>query len=168
MRRNRILYTLLSLGAIGAFFGHAMWAVRGKETFVTLFTGTFDHVLGVEVSAATGTSWVKGIGWFDVAVSVVLVAMLVGNILAKGRLYTFAYSRVALVVYGWAALWGFLTAGSRVTAAGVFYPEVWDVVERAPNFMLPAALIYLVVQHRMDHTHTGTSVPAESRLRQHS
>jgi hypothetical protein len=152
MRRNRFVYTLMSIGLIGAFFGHGMWAVGKKDAFVELFTGSFDNVLGVTVSTSTATAWVQAIGWFDISLTVVLVAMLVGNIRAKGALYRLAYSRAALVVYGWGALWGFVTAASRVTAVGQFYPEVWDVVERAPNFMLPAALVYLVYQHRLDHS----------------
>jgi hypothetical protein len=170
MKRTRFLYTLLSIGALGAFFGHGMWAIDGKDSFVKLFTGSFDHVLGVTVGTDTATNWVQAIGWFDIAVSCVIVAMLIGNIQAKGRLYAFAYSKVALVIYAWAALWGFATAASRVTAVGELMPELWDVVERAPNFMLPAALIYLVYQHRLDHTESDTTAepitsasPATSR-----
>jgi hypothetical protein len=160
MKRNRILYALLSIGAIGTFFGHGMWAIDGKESFVTLFSGSFDHVLGVDVATGTATNWVKGIGWFDLTVSVVLTLMLVGVLLGRGALYRFAYSPIALVIYGWAAFWGFTTAASRVTAVGVFYPEVWDVVERAPNFMLPVALIWLIYQHRLDHRPTTTTAAA--------
>lgn len=160
MKRNRFIYTLLALGAIGAFFGHAMWAVTGKDTFIKLFTGSFNHVLGVTVSNGTATNWVKGIGWFDVAISIVITVMLIGNVLAKGRLYQLAYSRFALVIYSWAAFWGFVTAASRVTAVGDFTPEIWDVVERAPNFMLPAALVYLVYQHRLDHRATRFTISA--------
>jgi hypothetical protein len=152
MKRNRVVYALLSVGLIGAFFGHGMWAVDGKDSFVELFSGTFDNVFGVTVSTSAATSWVQAIGWFDIAITVVLVAMLIGNLRARGALYEFAYSKAALVIYAWGAVWGFLTAGARVTAAGEFYPEVWDVVERAPNFLLPAALIYLVYQHRLDHS----------------
>src|SRR5215207_8077710 len=130
MKRNRILYSLLSIGAIGAFFGHGMWAVDGKESFVTLFTGSFDNVLGITISDGTGTSWVKGIGWFDVTVATVMVLMLIGVLLGRGGLYRLAYSRAALVIDAWAALWGFATAASRVTAVGQFSPEIWDVVER--------------------------------------
>jgi hypothetical protein len=152
MRRNRNIYTLLLLGAIGTFFGHGMWAIDAKETFVALFTGTFDNVFGVVVSTDTAADWVQAIGWFDIAITAVLTVMLIGNLQAKGALYEFAYSRVAMVIFAWAALWGFLTAASRVTAVGDFYPEVWDLVERAPNFMLPAALLYLAYQHRLDHS----------------
>lgn len=160
MKRNRILYSLLSIGVIGAFFGHGMWAIDGKDSFVKLFTGSFDHVLGVDVATGTATNWVKGIGWFDLIVAAVMTLMLIGVILGRGVLYRLAYSPVALVIYGWGALWGFATAASRVTAVGDFYPEVWDVVERAPNFMLPAALIWLVYQHRLDHRPTTTTAEA--------
>jgi hypothetical protein len=166
MKRNRILYALLSVGAIGAFFGHGMWAIDGKKSFVALFTGTFDHVFGVNVATDTATNWVKGIGWFDLAVAVVMTVMLVGAILGRGALYRLAYSPIAVVIYAWGALWGFATAASRVTAVGEFYPEVWDVVERAPNFMLPAALIWLVYQHRLDHRPTTTTAQAVETPRQ--
>lgn len=152
MRRNRNLYTLLSLGAIGTFFGHGMWAIDAKDTFVALFTGTFDNVFAVTVSTDTAEAWVRAIGWLDIAIAAVLTVMLIGNLRAKGALYEFAYSPVSLAIFTWGALWGFLTAASRVTAIGDFYPAVWDLVERAPNFMLPAALLYLVVQHRLDHS----------------
>ncbi|HEU4422286.1 MAG TPA: hypothetical protein VFR67_07055 [Pilimelia sp.] len=166
MKRNRVVYTLLAIGAIGAFFGHGMWAIDGKDTFVKLFSGSFDHVLGVTIATDTATNWVRGIGWFDIAVAAVMTVMLIGNIRAKGRLYEFAYSRVALVVYSWGVVWGFATAASRVTAVGEFMPEIWDVVERAPNFMLPAALVYLVYQHRLDHTHSETTAGAAAGVRE--
>ncbi|MEI8411771.1 MULTISPECIES: hypothetical protein [unclassified Kribbella] len=158
MKRDKVLYSLLSVGAIGAFLGHGMWAIDGKESFVKLFSGSFDHVLGVTVSTGTATNWVKGIGWFDLAVSAVMLAMLIGAIQGQGALYRLAYSPVAIAIYAWGALWGFATAASRVTAVGDFYPEVWDVVERAPNFMLTAALIYLVYQHRLDHRPTAATI----------
>lgn len=160
MKRNRILYTLLSVGAIGTFFGHGMWAIDGKESFVELFTGSFEHVLGVNVATDTATNWVKAIGWLDITLSLVMLLMLIGNIQAKGVLYRLAYSPIAYAVYGWGVLWGFATAASRVTAAGVFMPEIWDLVERAPNFMLPAALVYLVYCHRLDYTHNTTTTEA--------
>jgi len=149
----------LSIGAIGAFIGHGMWAVDGKDSFVKLFTGSFDHVLGITVDTTTATSWVKGIGWF-LTVGAVMVLMLIGVIRGNGWLYRLAYSPVTLAIYAWGALWGFATAGSRVTAVGQFYPDVWEVVERAPNFVIPAALIYLAYQHRLDHRPTKATVEA--------
>jgi len=158
MRRNRVIYTLLSIGLIGGFFGHGMFAATlENDKFPTLLSGSLDNVLGVTVSQSTAETWVQIIGFADIAVVAILIAMLVGNIQAKGALYEFAYSKVALVIYAWGAIWGFVTAASRVTAAGELYPEIWDVVERAPNFMLPAALFYLAYQHRLDHTVVSTT-----------
>jgi hypothetical protein len=151
MKRNRTLYTVLSIGAIGAFFGHAAWAVMAKDTFVKLLTGSLDNVLGVTLSTGTAESVVRTIGFFDITVGVVLVALLIGNITRRGILYKLAYSNFAIALYSWAAIWGFATAASRVTAAGVVFPASWDLVERAPNFMLPAALILLVHYYRSDH-----------------
>jgi len=161
-REHKMLYGLLGIGAIATFFGHGMWAVRGKDTFVTLFTGSVDNVLGITVSARTGETWVKAIGWFDVAVSVALAALVIGAIAERGTLYRLAYSPVAILLFGWAAVWGFATAFSRMTAPGEFYPEVWDWVERAPNFMLPVALIYVVWRHRT--IDVPTHMAAESTL----
>lgn len=138
MRRNRMIYTLLSLGVIGAFLGHGM-------------------------SAVTGRDGVQAIGVLDLLVAGLLALMLAGNVMATGRLYTFAYSRFALVLYAWGALWGFMSAASRVTAVGELYPEVWDVVERAPSFLLPTAMVYLVFQHRQDHTRASTSIPVDTQ-----
>jgi hypothetical protein len=153
MRRNRVTYTLLSIGLIGAFLGHGMFAATlTNDKFPTLLSGTFDNLFGVTMSQATAEGWVRGIGFVDLAIVAVLVVMMIGNITAKGSLYEFAYSRFALILLAWGVLWGFLTAASRVTAAGQFWPEVWDVVERTPNFMLPAAMVYLVYQHRLDHS----------------
>lgn len=153
MRRNRVIYTLLSIGVIGGFLGHGMFAATlTNEKFPTLLSGSLDNVLGMTISQQTAESWVQVIGFTDLVIVAVFTLMLIGNIVAKGRLYEFAYSRTGLVLYGWAALWGFVTAASRVTAAGQIYPEIWDVVERAPNFMLPAAMIYLVHRHRLDQS----------------
>ncbi len=154
MKRNRLLYTILSIGSIGAFLGHAAWAVMAKDGFVKLLTGSMDHVLGVTLSTGTAETVVRSIGYFDIAIGVVLVGLLIGNITQRGVLYKLAYSNVAIALYSWAAIWGFVTAASRITAVGVLFPEFWDLVERAPNFMVPAALVLLVRHYRSDHRPT--------------
>jgi len=152
MKRNRVLYSLLSIGVIGAFFGHGMFAATlTNDKFLTLFSGSFDNVLGVTVSESTTETWVRIIGFADLGVVSALVVMLAGVLLGRGALYRLAYSPFALALYSWGAFWGFVTAVARVTGAGQFYPEIWDIVERTPNFMLPAAVVYLIYQHRQDH-----------------
>lgn len=44
-------------------------------------------------------------------------------------------------------IWGFLTALSRFTAT-LNGADVWDVVERGPNYLLPAALVYGIYKIR--------------------
>jgi hypothetical protein len=158
MRRNRVIYTLLSIGLIGGFLGHGMFAATlTNDKFPTLLSGTFDNLFGVTMSQGTAEAWVRGIGFVDLGIVAVLALMLIGNVIAKGALYEFAYSKFAIVLLAWGVVWGFLTAGSRVTAAGQLWPEMWDVVERTPNFLLPAAMAYLVYQHRLDHSTTVNS-----------
>ncbi|HEV8681513.1 MAG TPA: hypothetical protein VGS09_01885 [Actinomycetota bacterium] len=58
-----------------------------------------------------------------------------------------------------------MTAASRVTAAGTFYPEVWDVVERGANFLLPAAMLYLtLVLRRPAQLLEHEEFPAQEQL----
>ena len=52
-------------------------------------------------------------------------------------------------LFAWAAIWGFLTALSRFTAV-LNGAQVWDVVERGPNYMAPAGLVYLIYRIRKD------------------
>ncbi|MER6592162.1 hypothetical protein ABT214_09965 [Micromonospora purpureochromogenes] len=154
MPRERVVYALLAAGGVGTFLGHGVWAILGQHSFVELITGSFDHLLGVTVRERTATTWLDAIGALDLAVAALMLLMLIGAILGTGPLYRFAHGRTALVVWTWAALWGLVTAVSRVTAAGEVIPELWDVVERAPNVMLPAAVAYLVHHHRRAGTAT--------------
>jgi hypothetical protein len=163
----RRVYILLSLGAITAFFGHAMWAVRGKESFVELVTGSFDNALGISVGTSSAESIVRTIGWIDVGISIALALALVGFIARRGALYRFAASPVVIGLYAWGAIWGFTTAASRMTGAGLFYPEIWDLVERGPNFVLPAALVLMSVElrHRQQNEVSArTQVTPSGRL----
>ncbi|MEV4479384.1 hypothetical protein [Micromonospora coxensis] len=148
MGRERVVYALLVVGGIGAFLGHGVLALSGEPSFVKLITGSFDQVLHVTVSKETAAAWLDVIGAVDLTIAALMLLMLIGDLRGAGGLYRFAYGRTALVVYSWAALWGLVTAGSRVTAVGELFPELWDVVERAPNVMLPATLAYLVYRRR--------------------
>jgi hypothetical protein len=156
---RRTLYAILSIGLIGTFLGHGAWAIGGKDTFIELLTGSVDHVFGATMSADTGEAIVRVIGGVDLVLAAAMTLMLVGALRGAGALHRFAYSNAALAVYSWAILWGFATAAARMTSVGEFFPEVWDLVERAPNWMLPAALAYLVVTTRKAHPEAPLFVP---------
>jgi hypothetical protein len=148
----RRVYLLLGLAAIATFFGHGMWAVRGKDSFVELVTGSFDHVFGVTVGTGTATTIVNAIGGFDIFLSVLMGLALVGFMSREGALRRFALSPVMIAVWSWAILWGLATGASRMTGAGVWYPEVWDLVERGPNILVPAALLVMTLFLRRQET----------------
>jgi hypothetical protein len=147
-REHKTLYTILGIGAAMTFLGHGMRAVRGKDSFIGLFTGTMKNIFGVDIGTTAGETFVQVVGGVDLAITAAIVLLIVGALQERGTLYRAAYSKLAIGVFAWGAVWGFLTALSRVTAAEAFYPEVWDWIERAPNFMLPVALVYVIVRHR--------------------
>src|ERR671911_1264973 len=146
MRRSRsitILYSILGSGVALAFLGHGILGAKGQAKFVDLVTGTYDKVLGGSMSESTATTWVNVIGWLDIALAVVFVGLVIAAIAQKA----IAYSPLAIGLFAWAAAWGFLTALSRFTAV-LDGAEVWDVVERGPNYMLPAGIVYMIYRIR--------------------
>jgi hypothetical protein len=153
------LYSILSFGVIATFVGHGAFAVSGKDSFIELLTGSLDHVFGATMSVDTADTVVRFIGGADIALASVMTLMLVGVLLGRGRLHRFAYSNVAIGVYTWAVVWGFVTAFARMTAVGQIYPEFWDLVERGPNWMLPAGLVYLIMTTRKAHPEEPLFVP---------
>src|SRR5918994_2028542 len=148
MRRSRgttILYSILGSAVALAFLGHGILGAKGQESFVELVTGTYDKLLGGSMSVDTATTWVNIIGWLDIALAVIFAGLVVAAIAQKAL----AYSPVAMGLFAWAAIWGFLTALSRFTAV-LDGAEVWDVVERGPNYLAPAGLVYLLYRIRKD------------------
>jgi hypothetical protein len=141
----RRAYLVLILAAMTSFFGHAMWAVRGEGKFVDLVTGSFDHVLGVTVGNGTATTIVNAIGGWDIFLTTLMAVAFIGFFRNEGPLRRFALSPIMIGVWGWAILWGFATGAARMSGAGVWYPEVWDLVERGPNFLVPTALLIMTL-----------------------
>jgi uncharacterized membrane protein YuzA (DUF378 family) len=111
------------------------------------------------MSADAATTIVNVIG----AVDVVLAGVFLALVVAAWRNNAIAYSQLAMGLFGWAAVWGFLTALSRFTAV-MNGAEIWDVVERGANFMLPAALVYLIYKAREDRAAEGPPAPASEEL----
>ena len=126
-----------------------MWAVAEKNPkFVDLLTGSLQNVLGINVSEANAANWVQAIGVVDVTLAILLVAAIIGLFATNGGLKRLATSKLLVYIYAWGVFWGFVTAASRITAAGVFYPEIWDLVERGPNFLLPLVGLLVVLRLR--------------------
>jgi hypothetical protein len=142
MRRSRgttILYSFLGSAVALAFLGHGVLGAKGQASFVELVRGTYDKLLGGSMSEGTATTWVNVIGWLDIALAIVFIGLVIAAVTQKA----IAYSPIAIGLFAWAALWGFLTALSRFTAV-LDGAEVWDVIERGPNYLAPAGLVYMI------------------------
>jgi hypothetical protein len=164
MRQSRstvILYSLIGTAVALGFFGHGVLGAKGEEKFVDLVTGSYDKLLGGSMSTDTATSIVNVIGWIDIALAAAFVVLVIGAI----RREAFAFSPVAMGLFAWAATWGFVTALSRFTAV-LNGAEVWDVVERGPNYLAPAALVYLIYRARKVEAEPPPATVAPSELAQ--
>ena len=152
-RTTNILYAIAGSGVALAFFGHGVLGAKGLDKFVALVTGNYDTMLGGTMSTATATSLVNVIGWLDIVLAVVFAGLVIAALYGKA----IAYSPLAIWLFAWAALWGFLTALSRFTAT-LNGKDIWDVVERGPNYMLPVALAYGI--YKITTTKPTEKVPA--------
>ena len=102
----------LRIALFGEFLGHGVFAFRAAPNFQELMAGS----LGISTEAAAGILPVIGVIDFVVA-GLALVYPI----------------RVILI---YAALWGLLTGLSRPVSG----KEIWDFVERWPNWGIPFAL----------------------------
>ena len=148
-RTLKRVYLILAGAAFLMFFGHGAWAAfENAEKFRGLASDSLNNLFGTSTNLqdwAISTA-VRTAGWTDITLSLVIVVFAIGVCRGHGALARIAASRFAIAIFAWGAFYGFVNAvfhAGLVTAAGSFYPNVWDVVERGPNFLVPAALVYL-------------------------
>ena len=103
---------ILRIGIFGSFFGHGVFALGVKQSWLPYFTA-------VGMSESLGAILLPLIGIMDIIVA--LMAL-------------FYPLRVVLV---WATVWGFWTALLRPIAG----EPIWDFVERWANWAAPLALL---------------------------
>lgn len=144
----RKLAILTGIGMVGSYLGHGAFAAQGKDGFLKLLQGSFKNTFGVVVDPATADSVVRSIGWLDIGVSALYALAVIGLIFGSGALYRFAVSRVMVGLYSVGIVWGFLTAASRPASTSWVDWNIWDLVERAPNFVLPLIGVYLLLELR--------------------
>lgn len=105
---------ILRVGIFGTFLGHGVFALQGKQSWITLITS-------VGFSEATAASLLPMIGVLDITVAVLALLWPI---------------RIVLI---WAVLWGFSTALIRPIAG----EPIWDFVERTANWAAPLALLVI-------------------------
>ena len=146
---HRNLAAVAGFGMSLTFLGHGMWAAIEKTPkFADLLSSSLQNVFGITISEATATNWVQYIGVVDLVLAIIFAAATIGLFTSSGWLARLATSRLIVGLYAWGAFWGFLTALSRVTAADAWYPEIWDWVERGPNFTIPIIGLIMILQLR--------------------
>ena len=118
---------LLRWAIVATFVTHGVEAIRLNPAFVDLLIGSADNLLGLALSQSFTNILLYLIGAVDILMAVLLIC-------TRWRW-----------VAGYLAFWGFVTACSRITAAGLIgfasaYPET---LIRAANGGAPLALLIL-------------------------
>ena len=106
---------ILRIALCGEFLGHGIFAFRAVLHFQQLLTRS----LGITAETAAAVLPVIGVIDFVVA--------------------ALALAKPLRIVLLYAVLWGLLTGLARPAAGR----EVWDFVERWPNWGVPLALLYV-------------------------
>lgn len=115
MENAKRIEWVLRVAVAGEFFGHGMFALQGKQTWIEWIS----RLAGVE--SGTAATLLAIIGLSDVLVAFIVLF------------------RPVRIVTLWAALWGFWTALVRPIVG----EPVWDFVERWANWGAPLALLLL-------------------------
>ena len=114
MNNTKAVEWVLRIAVAGEFLGHGVFAIQGKESWISYFTS-------VGFSAEAGASLLPLIGWMDVILAVLVLVKPIN---------------IALL---WMTFWGFATALIRPIAG----EPIWDFVERFANIGAPLALLLL-------------------------
>ncbi len=106
---------VLRVAMFGEFLGHGVFAYQAVPHFQWLLSKSLD------VPVHTAAAMLPVIGVIDFVVAGLALVKPVRAVLL------------------YAVVWGFLTALARPLAGG----EIWDFVERWPNWGVPLALLYV-------------------------
>ncbi len=107
---------VLRVGVFGEFLGHGMFALQGKQTWISWIS----QMTGADPAGAA--QMLTLIGFMDILVAVIVL---------------FRPIRAVLL---WAVFWGFWTALVRPLVG----ESGWDFVERWANWAAPLALLLVV------------------------
>ena len=110
---------ILRIAVFGEFFGHGIFALQGKEKFIS-------YIMSVGISQDIAVILLFLIGIMDMIVAIVVLVKPISPILL------------------WAAFWGFATALIRPITG----EPIWDFMERWANFGAPLALYYIMRKNK--------------------
>ena len=132
---------LLRLSVAGVFIGHGLCAWWLKPSFIDLIVGTWDTILGQDLTASASRQ-----AFAEAALPAIALQdfILVGLLLLPHR----KFRTVAM----WMAIWGLVTAMSRMTAYG--WGNWHDLALRVCNGGIPLFLWYSWKQPTTDPTNS--------------
>ena len=142
--------SLLRVLVATVFFAHGYQALLASPRFIDLVIGSFASVLDVRVSEAAAVSMLHVIAIVDFCVAAAVLIyprpLLVPRWLWASPCRVCAIRRVIVpALCLWLALWGLVTAASRMTSLG--YPEAmseyFEVLVRTSHVLGPLALWWL-------------------------
>ena len=113
---TKVIEWVLRIAVAGEFFGHGVFALQGKKTWIEWFS-----VFGIQ-DAQVATMLLFIIGLTDIALAVLILIKPV---------------RLALL---YMTFWGFWTALLRPIVG----EPIWDFIERWANWGAPLALLLLL------------------------
>lgn len=139
--------SLLRVLVATVFFAHGYQALMANPRFIDLIIGTFANMLDTRITEAQATTMLHVIAIVDFCVAAAILIyprpLLVPRRLWASPCRICAIRRVIVpVLCLWLALWGLLTAASRMTSLG--HPEMMseyvEVVVRTSHVLGPLAL----------------------------
>lgn len=113
---RKLLTLILRIGVFMTFLGHGMFALEVKHEWIPFLT-----IVGF--SSETAISVMPYIGMLDLLVALSILI----------------YPMRGVVI--WAVIWAFATAVIRPVSGYA----IWDFVERGANWMLPLALLIIMI-----------------------
>ena len=139
---------MLRLATAATFIVHGVEAIRLNPAFIDLLIGSAGNLLWMSLSESTATILLYAIGIIDIVLAILLLC-----------------TRWRWIPW-YLALWGFITACSRITAAGLIglasaYPET---LIRVANGGVPLAIAILCCAA----TTAGKSPTSSSKTSPHS
>lgn len=113
---------LLRVSLAFVFVTHGAEALLHYPRFIDLIIGSGENLLGWRITEAQAKSLLTIIGWVDVVVGIAILIRPLPTLL------------------WWMAVWGLVTALSRMTSLG--WDAYRDVLIRATHFVVPFAMVW--------------------------
>jgi hypothetical protein len=122
------IFLFTCIVSMSTFATHGWEAIQHHPKFIQLISGSAERLFHLSIS--------------EEATLIILTLIGITDIITGFSIVLYPHRYVAL----WMALWGFITAMSRVTAFG--WDAIGEVLVRGPHFILPMAIYAMLRRFR--------------------